>query len=123
MRIPSIYREHQVPESELHSLDGRWRSVPEVIEHSLKKETLSVVPAFETNYMSTALGMVTAGLGIAILPESASSLFSSNGISCIQISKPVLSRRIELIKKIDRCLAPAPAAMVKILTRIATPTR
>jgi len=104
-------------------LTGKDSSVREVIEHSLKKEKLSTVPAFETNYMSTALAMVSAGLGIAILPESASDLFSSNGISCIQIRKPILSRRIELLQKSDRCLAPAATAMVKILTRIATPTR
>lgn len=96
-------------------------SVREVLDHALKKEKLPMVPAFETSYMSTALGMVTAGLGIAVLPESAASLFSSNGISCIQISKPVLSRRIELIQKVDRCLAPAALAMVNILTRMATP--
>lgn len=96
-------------------------SVREVLDHALKKEKLPMVPAFETSYMSTALGMVTAGLGIAVLPESAASLFSSNGISCIQVSKPVLSRRIELIQKADRCLAPAALAMVHILTRMATP--
>ena len=100
-------------------LTGKDSSVRAVLDHSLRQEKLSIVPAFETNYMSTALGMVTAGLGIAVLPESAGSLFSSNGISCIQISKPILSRRIEIIQKGDRCLAPAATAMVRILSRAA----
>ena len=98
-------------------LTGKDSSVREVLDYSLRKDKLSIVPAFETNYMSTALGMVTAGLGIAILPESAINLFSSSGVTCIHIGKPILSRKIELIQKIDRRLAPAAMAISKILTR------
>jgi len=102
---------------------GKDSSVREILDNSLKKEKLSIVPAFETNYMSTALGMVTAGLGIAILPESAGGLGSSAGISCIQISKPILSRRIEVIQKVGRCLSPAANGMVRILARISASPR
>ena len=94
-------------------------SVREVLDTALKKERLSIVPAFEANYMSTALGMASAGLGIAILPESAGHLGSSAGLSCIPISKPVLNRRIEIIQKVDRCLSPAANEMLRILTRLA----
>jgi LysR family transcriptional regulator, carnitine catabolism transcriptional activator len=104
-------------------LTGKDSSVREILDNSLQREKLSIVPAFETNYMSTALGMVAAGLGIAILPESAGGLASSAGISCIQIHKPVLSRRIEVIQKVDRCLSPAARSMVNILTRTAASPR
>jgi len=104
-------------------LTGKDSSVREILDNSLKKEKLSIAPAFETNYMSTALAMVTAGLGIAILPESAGGTGSSAGITCIQIGKPVLSRRIEVIQKMDRCLSPAANGMMKILTRSAASPR
>ena len=52
-------------------LTGQDTSVRQIIERTLAEERLPVQVAQEATYMTTAIGMVQAGLGIAILPESA----------------------------------------------------
>jgi LysR family transcriptional regulator, carnitine catabolism transcriptional activator len=98
-------------------LTGKDSSVREILERSLKKGKLVPTIAYETNYMSTAIGMVKAGLGIAILPEVA----NAGGVSeirSIPIIKPTLSRRIDIICKRDRSLAPAAGKMADLLRQM-----
>jgi LysR family carnitine catabolism transcriptional activator len=97
---------------------GKESSVREVFEDALKREKLAYSIAWETNYMSTAVGLVKAGLGIAILPEALAELDTSGEISCIAIHRPVLSRKIEIIQRKDRSLAPPALRMVEFLRQV-----
>lgn len=94
---------------------GKDSSVRELLERALQRERLSLSIAFETNYMSTAISMVKAGLGLAILPESAVGPEMATHIKAIAISKPLLSRKIEIIQRKDRSLSPAALKMVGLL--------
>lgn len=96
---------------------GKDSSVREIFEDALKREKLPLTIAYETNYMSTALGLVKAGLGIAILPEAVADMEKSGEITCIAINKPSLSRRIEVIQRKDRLLSPSASQMVEVLKR------
>ena len=96
-------------------LTGKDSSVREILERALKRERMQPKIAYETNYMSTAISMVRAGLGIAILPEFAASVENSGEIQTVAISKPLLSRKIEIIQRKDRSLAPAASKMVELL--------
>lgn len=98
---------------------GKDSSVREILEDTLKREKLPLTIAFETNYMSTALGLVKAGLGIAILPEAAGDMVKSGEVASITIVKPSLSRNIEIIQRKDRSLSPSASRMVEILREIA----
>lgn len=100
-------------------LTGKDSSVREILERALKRERMQPKIAYETNYMSTAISMVRAGLGIAILPEFAANVENSREIQTVGISKPVLSRRIEIIQRKDRSLAPAASKMVELLKEFA----
>ncbi len=100
---------------------GKDSSVRELLEKSLKREKTSFKVAFETNYMTTAIGMVRAGLGIAILPESAATLENPGQMRCVFIARPTLSRKIEIIQRKDRSLSPAAQKLAEILTRMAGP--
>ncbi|HEX3987673.1 MAG TPA: LysR substrate-binding domain-containing protein [Acidobacteriaceae bacterium] len=99
-------------------LTGKDSSVRELLERALRRERLPLTVAYETNYMSTAVSMVRAGLGIAVLPEFVAGSADS-GIRCLTINKPVLSRRIEIIQRKDRSLSPAAARMVEVLREVA----
>ncbi len=46
-------------------------SVRLILERALEQQKLSLRPLHETNHMSTAIGMVNSGLGVAILPFGA----------------------------------------------------
>jgi LysR family carnitine catabolism transcriptional activator len=98
---------------------GKDSSVRELLEKSLKREKTSFKVAFETNYMTTAIGMVRAGLGIAILPESAATLENPGQMRCVLIARPTLSRKIEIIQRKDRSLSPAAQKLAEILTGMA----
>lgn len=90
----------------------------EIFEDALKREKLAPKIAYETNYMSTAIGLVKAGLGIAILPEAVFDMDKSGEISCIVIKKPPLSRRIEVIQRKDRSLSASAGRFVDILKEV-----
>lgn len=96
-------------------LTGKDSSVRELLERALRRERLAVTIAYETNYMSTAISLVRAGLGIAVLPEFAAGGENSEEIRSVAIVKPLLSRRIEIIQRKDRSLSPAALKMANII--------
>jgi len=88
----------------------------------MRRAKRPLVIAYETNYISTALGLSKEGLGIAILPEVAADMDKSGPIHSIAITNPVLSRKVEIIEKKDRSLSPSAAQMVKILKQVTQTT-
>ncbi|WP_202684762.1 LysR substrate-binding domain-containing protein [Skermanella mucosa] len=72
-------------------------------------------PAYEVTYMSTALGLVRAGLGIAILPSTAIELRLDPAIPSLRIAEPRLRRSITLVLKTGRSLPPAAEAFRELL--------
>jgi len=97
----------------------RGTSVREVLEGALRREKLPANIAYETNYASTAIGMVRAGLGIAVLPESAANSEDAREIRCLPITRPALSRKIDIIQRKDRSLSPAAEQMLDALREYA----
>ena len=96
-------------------LTARDSSVRDILDRALRSEKLLLSPAFEVNYMSTAVGMVRAGLGIAVLPEAAVGAEKIHEVRRLLISRPSLSRRIEIIRRKDRSLSSAAGKMIEIL--------
>lgn len=101
-------------------LIGKGTSVREVLDDAVHREHLPLNIAYETNYVSTAIGLVRAGLGIAVLPESAGHSEDAREIRCLPITRPALSRKIEIIERKDRSLSPAAEQMVDVLREHAT---
>jgi DNA-binding transcriptional LysR family regulator len=95
-------------------LTGRDSSVRAIVDHAVRRERLSVVVAHEATYMTTALGLAAAGLGIAILPEAARTSAPA-ALHMVSIRRPVLSRQLGLVMKTGRSLSPAAQQLVDIL--------
>jgi LysR family transcriptional regulator, carnitine catabolism transcriptional activator len=74
-----------------------------------------VIPVQEVTYMATALGMVKAGLGIAILPSSALELDELRKLKAIPIDHSQLHRTIGLIQRPNHSLSPAAASFLQTL--------
>ena len=87
-------------------LPSRDSSVRENVEAIAHRERLVLQTRYETNFMPTALGFVKAGLGIAILPESAAGA-EAQGFARIPIDDRFSSRQIELLQRRDVTLSPA----------------
>jgi DNA-binding transcriptional LysR family regulator len=96
-------------------LMNRDSSVRNVVEHGLAAIGHISPPAFEAAYMSTALGMVKAGLGVTILPASVLEMEAAGGVAYRPIHGPNLEREIGFLNKRGRSLSPAAEALLKAI--------
>ncbi len=97
---------------------GRGSGVRRILEDALHRAKRPFTIAYEINYISTALGLAKEGLGIAILPEVSADMDKSGQTHSLAITKPVLSRKIEIVEKKDRSLSPSAAQMLKVLKQV-----
>jgi DNA-binding transcriptional LysR family regulator len=95
-------------------LTGRDSSVRAIVDRAVRQDHLSVTIAHEATYMTTALGMAAAGLGVAILPEAARTSAPA-ALRMVPIRRPALSRQLGLVMKAGRSLSPAARRLVDIL--------
>jgi DNA-binding transcriptional LysR family regulator len=66
----------------------------------------------ETTYMSTAVAMVRAGLGVTILPQSAREIRAEASLVARPIAEASFIRRVSIVKKRQRSLPPAAEAFL-----------
>jgi LysR family carnitine catabolism transcriptional activator len=95
-------------------LPNRESSVRENVEAIAHRERLALQTRYETNFMTTALGFVRAGLGIAILPESAAGP-DAPGFTRVPMNDRYSSRQIDLLQRRDFTLSPAAESLVQHL--------
>jgi LysR family transcriptional regulator, carnitine catabolism transcriptional activator len=94
-------------------------SVRILFERVLSREGAEIQIGGEANYMSTVLGMVREGLGVAVLPESAVETGPMTGVSHRPIQAPGKTRKIGIIRRTGCTLSPAADEFVKILCEVA----
>lgn len=97
-------------------LPSRDSSVREAVEAIAHREHVVLQTHYEANYMPTALAYVRAGLGIAILPESAADR-EAPGFRRIPLNNRFSTRQIELLQRRDSTLSPAAESFAQHLLR------
>jgi DNA-binding transcriptional LysR family regulator len=97
-------------------LDSRT-SVRAVTDQAFRSAKLMPTPVTEATYMTTALGMVRAGIGITLLPSSAREINAEPGLRTRRINDPNFSRQVSLIKKKNRTLPPLSKAFAEHLAQ------
>jgi DNA-binding transcriptional LysR family regulator len=90
-------------------------SVRRLVDRAFESIGEFATPAFEATYMSTAAGMVKAGLGVTILPSSAFEMGGLTGLRTRPIKHSALTREIGVIEKSRRSLSPAAESFLKTL--------
>jgi DNA-binding transcriptional LysR family regulator len=90
-------------------------SVRSLVDRAFADRGHLAVSAYEVTYMSTAIGLVRAGLGIAILPSTAIELRLETELPSLSIQEPILHRSITLVLKVGRSLPPAAEALRDML--------
>ena len=90
-------------------LMDREYSVRTLVDSAFESLGTMVVPAYEASYVPTALGLVKAGLGVALIAFSAAdeAATQSAGLRARVIDHPLLVREIGLIESATRSLSPA----------------
>lgn len=96
-------------------LTGSNSSVRVLFERSLAREGAEIQIASESNYMSTSLGMVRAGLGVAILPASAGDSGSVEQIDFRPLKGAWVNRKIGIISRAGCQLPPAAERFLDVL--------
>lgn len=79
-------------------------------EHGLKLDWF-----YEVNHLSTSLGLVEAGLGIALLPELATPAADHPIIVSIPLRQPAISRTIGMVRRRGGQLSPSAAQFFQML--------
>lgn len=78
---------------------------------------------FEVNQLGTLGGLVANGFGIALVPKSAMQLCQREGVVGIPIAEPGATRPVYLVRRRDRSLSVAAAALWEQLSKSASKAR
>lgn len=92
-----------------------------VMNYQLAKKGIELHGHYEVQHHATALNLVAAGVGCAILPATICADGDRAGVVRIALKSPVVRRKIVLIQKKGATLSPAARAFSDILLRMAKP--
>jgi LysR family carnitine catabolism transcriptional activator len=93
-------------------------SVRDLVDRAYEAIGEVVIPAFEALYMSTALALVKAGLGLTIQPSSAMELASIRGLKFRRVQHQGLTRKIGVIQNARRSLSPSAEAFIQMMKTV-----
>ena len=78
------------------------------VDTALKSEGITLTRSHhEVSLPLTIVGMVAAGMGIAVMTSSVAKLAASFGLTVKRVSQPVITREVSLLFRPDRSLSPA----------------
>ncbi|MGI4815533.1 MAG: LysR family transcriptional regulator [Janthinobacterium lividum] len=82
------------------------------------------LPAYEVKHTSTALGLVSAGLGLAVVADYIiRPMLAVNGLTMVPLVEPALTRQLSLYQSVNREFSPAAAAFRAFLLNYARENR
>ena len=93
----------------------RASDVRRLTDRALTKAGLPARPAFEVAQMATAVALVDAGAGLAVLPAYALSYTRLFRVVSLPLTNPAVTRNISLLTAGERSLSPAAAAFAERL--------
>ena len=88
-----------------------------LLDHQLARNRISLTGTYEVEHLSTAIGLVAAGVGTAILPFSTIQEGTYPRVRRIPLLAPVLRRTIVLIRRKGASLSPASQTFYDMLAR------
>ena len=86
------------------------------LDYQLAKRGINLHGAYEVQHLSTAIGLVAAGVGTTILPSSTLEEGARPGLCRLPLVGPVVKRKITLIRRKNSTLSPAANAFYELLT-------
>lgn len=86
-----------------------------LLDYQLARHRINVNGMYEVHHPSTALGLVTAGVGTAILPMSTIQEGTHPTVRRIPLVRPAITRTIALVRRRKATLSPAAQAFYEML--------
>ena len=90
-----------------------------VMNYQLAKKGIELQGQYEVQHHATALNLVTAGVGCAIMPATTCADGDRPGVVRIPLKSPVVRRKIVLMRRKGATLSPAAQAFNDIVLRMA----
>lgn len=90
-------------------------SVRELVDGTCLRSGTTLLPRFEVSHLSTAGALVSAGLGIAVLPRLTLKVLRTEGLVTREISDFGARRRIGLVRRTGRSLSPAATSFLRYI--------
>jgi DNA-binding transcriptional LysR family regulator len=89
----------------------------ELTQAGLVAAELPLEPAFEATYSGTLIGLVKAGLGVAIVPAHATALVDTKSVGWKRLEKPAIEREVRMVHRAGLSLSPAAQAFAEHLLK------
>lgn len=83
-----------------------------------RRSRLSPRVVFEGGQFDTLVGMVEAGAGVTLLPETARRHYRRAGVGLLEFAPPEPTRTIGLVRLKDKFVTPATRALIEVLRRL-----
>ena len=90
-------------------------SVRAVVDDAFAASGIFVQPAWQATYISTALALARAGLGVTILPACVLEMDGRRGLCARPIREPNLDRRIGIVQRPGRSLSPPAEVLLQAI--------
>jgi DNA-binding transcriptional LysR family regulator len=90
-----------------------------LVEVGFETAQIAFKPAFEVTQVTTAIALVEAGLGVAVLPTYALAAARFRKVSGKPLTEPTISREVVLIHATGRSVSPAVSAFASVVRRYA----
>lgn len=90
-------------------------SVRQYLDAELLQQGHTFTPAFEVDHIATIGALVTHGLGISALPETAVSLLKSEAIHYLPLQAPGIQRPLGVVTRRHAPLSYAAQALIKLI--------
>lgn len=87
----------------------------ELAERGYAAAGLPLEPAFEATYVGTIIGLVGAGLGVAIVPGYATSLASKETTVWKRLEQPIVTRDVTMVYRSGVSVSPAARAFLDFM--------
>nr|WP_282602893.1 LysR substrate-binding domain-containing protein [Paracoccus sp. PARArs4] len=86
---------------------GRGSGNRLIMDLGLAQSRLRPQPFFEVQHLSTSLGLVEAGLGVAALPRMSMPVGPHPRIATVRLTDPVIRRTVGIVRIAGRSRSPA----------------
>jgi DNA-binding transcriptional LysR family regulator len=101
----------------------RDSNVRQLADRVFVEQRLQVQPAFEVSYISTAVALVEAGFGLAIVPELEARFFNRSRLRALMLTEPFVHREISLLKRRNMTMTPYLRDFIDLLAQMQLPMK
>jgi LysR family carnitine catabolism transcriptional activator len=106
----------ELPDSRLIRMSSR-SYIRQLVDETLARVGTSRRPYVEVSLVTTAVGMVRAGLGVAVLPGTAAAVCNTAGVDVLRLVEPEVRRPVGLLFRAPSVLSPAAKHFMRFATK------